>query len=267
MSESTVGVAGAMEAAEGVAAESVELGREERRSGDSPLAMRVYEGIRAQIVSGELRPDQKLLGEHQLAAVFQVSRPIVRDALQRLRDEGLIYSRRGAGSFVKVRPGQAAASATVGFAPVETIADIQRCYEFRLSIEPEHAYWAANRRDQKALDAMAAAVDLMRDATAAHQHREDADFAFHCAIAEATNNHYFVSSMLALRDHIHVGMKVHGSALLGPRRGLEGVFEEHVRIFEAIRDRHAERARETMRRHVEGSRDRVFEGRTLDLSL
>lgn len=244
-----------------------EAGREERRSGDSPLAMRVYEGLRAQIVSGELRPEQKLLGEHQLAAVFLVSRPVVREALQRLRDEGLISSRRGAGSFVKARPSHEGAIAQVGFAPVETIADIQRCYEFRLSIEPDHAHWAALRRNDHALQAIEAAVGLMRDATVAHQHREDADFAFHCAIAEATNNHYFASSMVALRDHIHVGMKVHGVSLLGPRRGLENVFREHVEIFEAIRARDAQRAKEAMRRHLEGSRDRVFEGRTLDLSL
>ena len=56
-------------------------------------------------------------------------------------------------------------------------------------------------------------------------------------------------------------------ALMGPGRGVEKVLGEHRAIFEAIRDRQAETARTLMRRHLEGSRDRLFEGRMLDLSL
>jgi GntR family transcriptional regulator, transcriptional repressor for pyruvate dehydrogenase complex len=73
--------------------------------------------------------------------------------------------------------------------------------------------------------------------------------------------------MQALRTHIAVGMKLHGLALMGPGRGLEKVLGEHRAIFEAIRDGKAEIARELMRQHLEGSRNRLFEGRVLDLSL
>src|SRR3954470_18434091 len=235
------------------------------RPGLTPLVQRVYQGLLVQISAGDYEPEQRLPGEHELAEQFLVSRPVVRDALSRLRGEGLIYSRRGAGSFVKARPGES--RALVGYAPVETIADIQRCYEFRLSIEPDHAYYAALRWNKRALDAIASALDLMQAATRAHHHREDADFAFHCAIAEATNNHYYLSSLQALKDHIAVGMKFHGTSLLGPQGGLAGVLDEHRGIFEAIRNRDADKARMAMRRHLEGSRDRVFEGKMLDLAL
>ena len=237
------------------------------RANRRPLLERVYQSLRGQILTGELKAEERLESEHQLAARFLVSRPVVRDALQRLREEKLIYSRRGAGSFVRMRPVQEPSERAFGFAPVETIADIQRCYEFRLTIEPEHAYQAALRWNVEALDAIGSAVDLMRDATLAHRHHDDADFAFHAAIAEATNNHYFLETMAALRAHISVGMHFHGVALLGPRGGLSGVFDEHAGIFQAIRKRDAQRARDLMRHHLEGSRDRIFEGRMLDLSL
>ena len=110
-------------------------------------------------------------------------------------------------------------------------------------------------------------VDLLSNATDQQRHREDADFAFHLAIADASNNHYYSSAMQALRTHIAVGMKLHGLALMGPGRGLEKVLVEHRSIFEAIRDGQAETARTLMRQHLEGSRDRLFEGRMLDLSL
>ena len=241
--------------------------REEGHSGHSPLVDRVYQRLRTQIVAKELRAEQRLPGEHQLAALFDVSRPIVRDALQRLREERLIRSRRGAGSFVLAQAGNNVTGRAVAFAPVETIADIQRCYEFRLMIEPENAYWAALRWNAPALDAISAAVELLRDATLAHSHREDADFAFHAAVADATNNHYYVTSMSALKDNICVGMKFHGMALMGPKSALLDVFHEHFGIFEAIRARDGVRAREAMRHHLVGSRDRVFERRLLDLSL
>lgn len=230
----------------------------------TPLVQRVYQMLLTKISRGDYQPDEKLPGEHELAGQYLVSRPIIREALKRLRDEGLIYSRQGAGSFVKVRVEE---SRTVGYSPVETIADIQRCYEFRLSIEPDSAHFAAQRWNAAALDAILAALDLMRDATQAHRHREDADFAFHCAIAQASNNHYYISSLQALKDHIAVGMKFHGVSLMGPHSGLVGVFTEHEAIFDAIRRRDGETARALMRTHLEGSRDRIFEGRALDLAL
>ncbi|CAO3457385.1 Transcriptional regulator, GntR family [Azospirillum argentinense] len=235
------------------------------RGRHTPLVQRVYQLLLTQISAGDYQPNERLPGENELATRFQVSRPIVREALRRLRDEGMIYSRQGAGSFVRATVEES--RPLLGYAPVETIADIQRCYEFRLTIEPDHAYHAALRRNDAALSNIVSALDLMADATRAHRHRDDADFAFHAAIADAANNHYYASSMQALKDHIAVGMKFHGSSLLGPSGGLSHVLEEHRGIFEAIRNRDADTARARMRRHLEGSRDRVFEGRVLDLSL
>jgi GntR family transcriptional repressor for pyruvate dehydrogenase complex len=232
-----------------------------RHAGPS-LVDKVYGELAQRIASGDYAPDQKLPGEHELAAIFDVSRPVLREALGRLREDGLIYSRQGSGSFV-----QAHAKAPFGYARVETIADIQRCFEFRISMESDAAHFAALRRSDDNLVQMEAALGLLREATKNRKHREDADYAFHLAISEATNNHYFATSLNALKDHVAVGMKLHGQSLMGPQPGLEAVFEEHKSIFEAIRDRDAEAARTAMRLHLETSRDRLFEGRLLDLSF
>lgn len=223
----------------------------------------VYGQLVQRIASGEYPPDHKLPGEHDLASLLGASRPVVREALGRMREEGLILSRQGAGSFVRAR----AEHRPLGFARVETIADIQRCFEFRIAMEADAAHFAALRRNDAGLEKMAAALGLLREATRKLRHREDADFAFHLAIAEAANNHYFSTSLNALKDHVAVGMKLHGLSLMGPPSGLEQVFGEHSDIYEAVRDRDADGARTAMRRHLESSRDRLFEGRLLDLSL
>ena len=54
---------------------------------------------------------------------------------------------------------------------------------------------------------------------------------------------------------------------MGPRLGLEKVFEEHNAIYQAIADGRAEDAERAMRLHLEGSRNRLFEDRVLDLSF
>ncbi|MEF2072013.1 FadR/GntR family transcriptional regulator [Consotaella aegiceratis] len=241
----------------------------EAKTQDAPrsralFSNRVYHLLSSRIASGEYAADQKLPSEKELALQFDVSRPIVREALERLRRDGLIYSRQGAGSFVR----QVVEQRLLGFPPVETIADIQRCYEFRLTIEPDAAFFAAQRRNAEGVERIAEVLELLRNATRQQRHREDADYAFHRSVSEASNNHYYVSAMRALRPHIGVGMKLHGMALMMPSHdGLQNVFEEHTGIYEAIRDGDAELARERMRQHLQDSRDRLFEGRLLDLSL
>jgi GntR family transcriptional regulator, transcriptional repressor for pyruvate dehydrogenase complex len=227
------------------------------------FADRVYQLLQTRISSGEYAADEKLPSEKELSDQFDVSRPIVREALDRLRKEGMIYSRQGAGSFVRLR----SEPRSLGFPPVETIADIQRCYEFRLTIEPEAAYFAAKRRNDAAIASIGQVVELLSTATDQQRHREDADFAFHMAVADAANNHYYSSAMQALRSHIAVGMKLHGLALMGPGRGLEKVLDEHRHIYDCIRNGDADTARTQMRAHLEGSRNRLFEDRVLDLSL
>lgn len=223
----------------------------------------VYDRLRRAIMNGEYHPDERLPGENTLAEQHQVSRPIVRAALLRLREEGLVTSRQGAGSFVStpVTP------KPLAFQPLETIADLQRCYEFRLTIEPAAAAMAAARRGDRALAEIGTCLQIMRDATERRSHREDADFDFHLAITAAANNQYFETSMRALKEHIAVGMKFHGLSLQTVRGGLDHVLDEHAAIFDAIAKGEAERAREAMLNHVTGSRDRLFEGRLLDLSL
>ncbi|MFV0333115.1 MAG: FadR/GntR family transcriptional regulator [Tropicimonas sp.] len=235
----------------------------ERTKRRTTLADRVYHLLYSRIINGDYPTNQKLPPEMTLAAEFDVSRPVLRTALERLRHEGMIYSRQGAGSYVRAH-----STMPVGYPRVETLADIQRCYEFRLNLEAEACALAAERRNATMLSEIENSLDLLRDATESQQHREDADFAFHVGIAKASNNHYFEASLRALREQINVGMTLHGNAIIteGPS-GLNEVLEEHKGIFDAIGQREPEKARALMRAHLEHSRDRLFGGGLLDLRM
>jgi GntR family transcriptional repressor for pyruvate dehydrogenase complex len=215
----------------------------------------VFERMHRAIKSGAYKPDERLPTEHELAAEFEVSRPVIREALRRLREQGLIYSRRGAGSFVRAL----GLREPLGFGQLENVADLLSCYEFRLTLEPAAAAAAASRHDDKTLSAIRQALELLRDATNRQSHREDADYQFHLAIARAANNSYFSTAMEALKDHISAGMKFHGISVKREAAGLSRVFGEHEAIAQAIADGDGAAARQLMQVHLEGSRERLFQ--------
>lgn len=215
----------------------------------------VFERMYRAIKSGAYKPDERLPTEHDLASEFEVSRPIIREALRRLREQGFIYSRRGAGSFVRA----VGMREPLGFGQLENVADLLNCYEFRLTVEPAAAAAAAERHDAASLAAIRQALELMRDATNRQSHREDADFQFHLAIARAAQNSYFFTAMEALKDHIAVGMRFHGASVKRETTGLTRVFAEHEAIAEAIAAREAAKARQLMQDHLAGSRERLFQ--------
>lgn len=76
------------------------------------LKVRVFEQavgqIRAAILSGQYKPGERLPTEADLSSVLGVGRSTVREAIRVLEAEGLVDSRRGAGTFVAQKPGLAA---------------------------------------------------------------------------------------------------------------------------------------------------------------
>ena len=73
------------------------------RNSNVPLHAQITEALQLQIERGELKAGENFPSERDLAERFGVSRMTVRQALQRLRHEGLIYRERGVGTFVANR--------------------------------------------------------------------------------------------------------------------------------------------------------------------
>jgi DNA-binding FadR family transcriptional regulator len=227
------------------------------------LVDNVYRQVFDRISRGQYPPDSKLPSENELSTQFSVSRPIVRDALKRLRDNGLIASRQGSRSYVLAQPKEKILS----FAPVGTLADIQRCYEFRETIETVAAYWAAKRRNEAALENLHALLKKLQSVTASRIYRNDLDFEFHLAIAAASNNPHFVTVLNALREQIEVGMRLYGMAILSPAGDLDEPADEHQQLYDAIKVGDADHASDVMRRHITNARKRLFGGTEFDLKL
>ena len=225
--------------------------------GEAKLSAGIYEQLFELIVAGEFPVNARLPSETELARRFGASRPVLREALARLRDDGLIVSRQGSGSYVKRRPDQA----VLQFVPVGSIADIQRCFEFRVGLEGAAAALAAARREEEDLANIRAAFQELEDCIAGGQLGVDADEHFHRAIAVATHNQYHVSVQASLQPHIALGMNLtRNLSLRRTAERLRLVQDEHLAVMRAIEKRDSEAARAAMETHIDNARRRMFEG-------
>ncbi|MBB3236760.1 FadR/GntR family transcriptional regulator [Phyllobacterium endophyticum] len=218
------------------------------------LSDRLYDTLRQLVEGGEWPEGTRIPPESVLVLKHGVSRPVVREALIRLRADGLIGSRQGSGSFVigstSVEPS--------GYRPIENVADLIQAFEFRYSIECDVAALAALRHTHEDLQAIHHAAHLV-----AGQPNDDgfgeADFAFHFALARASRNSMYESTLNMLRAQIVFGMRlVGGFAQQSVKTRSETVYEEHEAIVAAIAKRQAADAYQIMGRHLMNSRLRIL---------
>lgn len=220
------------------------------------LADRIYSDILNRIVEGEFKEGDRLLTEHALAERFATSRPTVREALARLRADGIIVTRRGSGTVVGRRPDPDARR----FAPVETLSDIRRCYEFRLVMETGAAELAADKAEDSDLHALRVAWNRMASAVEA-QESIDAhdDFAFRLAVARTSRNPFFVTMLSFIEEQIVFTSNL--SQTLSPLNALERqrlAQQELLEVLEAIEAHDRAKAAAAMDAHLRKSLERMF---------
>ena len=230
---------------------------EQARPHKGALNDRVYDYIVSQIIVGAFTLNARLPTEMQLAERLSVSRPVVRQALRRLKDDGLVVSRQGAGTFVVRRP----AHQVFSFAAVGSVADIQKCFAFRIALESEAAAIAAVEHDRESLDRLARALEDLERSLKSGTGGIDEDIAFHQTIAAASDNRFFLSTMTAIASQIRVGIGLNRSLTLEqPKSRRIAVQEEHGAVYDAVAARDADGARRLMHRHLESARLRIFVG-------
>jgi DNA-binding FadR family transcriptional regulator len=224
------------------------------------LGDRLYGQILEQIASGTLRPGDKLPSENQLCRLFNVSRPVVRQALVRLQADGLVATRKGLGTVVQNSPPEG----LTRFSQPSDVAHMLRCLELRLAVEGQAAAWAATRHTALELRRIGKALEMLEAQVIDGSITAAADFAFHQSVAAASGNILFEQVLQSLDEAIRRGMVI----ALGltrersPERA-QRVIDEHRAIYEAISRRDGQGAELAMRYHLDRVRQRVTD-RTRD---
>jgi len=219
------------------------------------LPDKIYSDILNRIIEGEYQEGDRLPTEHALAERFETSRPTVREALARLRADGIIVTRHGSGTTVARRPDPDVRR----FAPLETLSDIRRCYEFRIVIESGAAGLAAQMAGQGDIAVIQQAWDELERIVETRGIGTKDDFAFHYAVARASKNPFFITVMSFIEEQVVFSMNLSRNlSLVKTVERQRLVQAEHLAVLEAIRGRDEAAAAQAMRRHLENARDRMF---------
>jgi GntR family transcriptional regulator, transcriptional repressor for pyruvate dehydrogenase complex len=218
------------------------------------LPHRVASLLSREIESGEINPGERLPTEQQLAEKFGVSRNVVREAVARLRADGMIEARQGVGAFV-LAPEQRLAIRIDGEA-LKSAANMEHLFELRRILETESATLAAMRRSSSDLAAIKAALDRMSGEERWEEGSIEADLAFHREIARATGNSYIHTFISFVCEQIR--RSIHYARMTNPLHDLVEVnVGEHVRIYEALVAGDPAAAGHAMAAHIVGAAERV----------
>jgi GntR family transcriptional regulator, transcriptional repressor for pyruvate dehydrogenase complex len=206
---------------------------------------RIAERFVTAIALGEFVPDQRLPTERDLAAMLEVSRTTVREALQRLQASGYVTTRRGRGGGTFIRTGRGRDSdEMIRRTLVPLWEELSELLDFRRLVEQMIARAAARRRDEQDIEAIRRAVGEYARAADRDASRL-ADQALHQAIARATHNARLVGLSARIRREVSFGFDAEPYAPEVHHRALQ----QHPALADAVIAGNPDRAAEQAAAH------------------
>lgn len=206
-----------------------------------PLKEQAYQAIRTAILSGEFTPGQRLI-ETQLAKMLQVSRTPIREALRLLQSEDLVVE---AHNVLRV--------ATF------SVADALQLYDCRIALEQlsvtaacEHA---TDTQLQKLSLLVTQAQKLVQSEASGLTNFQllNIDYQFHRLLAESSGNLWLRS----LLDQVFDKMMLLRIQTIAQNRNVLEIRFEHQRVYEAVRSRDPQAAKQAIYDHLVAAKTRV----------
>jgi len=208
--------------------------------------------LERRILEGSLKPGDRLPPERELAVDLGVSRPSLREAIQKLASKGMLQSRQGGGTYVT------AALESTFFDPWQDMMGAhpnlrEDMLEFRRMLEGQAAEWAAERATAADLTRLELSFNALRDAFLANDadRRADVDIAFHQAVGEAAHNALLGHLSSALLRLMHDNIRLNLGELQDLPAAGRLLMSQHEAIYTAIRDRKPVAARSAAETHID----------------
>ena len=202
-------------------------------------ADRTFLQIRRDIVEGEIPAGSKL-SEVELSTKYQVSRAVIREAINRLTSCHLIERKANVGARV------------VSLSP-EGLVDL---YQVREALEGMAARLAAKNMSDDEIEDLLTLLDYHFDTekTGETYYQEAGDVDFHYRIIQGSKNSHLISMLTDGLYHL-VRMYRVQLGMVGPR--VSTAYDEHRHIAQAISNRDEELAEILMRRHILYSKNSI----------
>lgn len=213
----------------------------------------VAEQLEDAIVSGRLKPGDKLPPERDMLVDLATSRRSLREAIRVLEQKGLIETRLGVkgGSFVKV-PTTDSVSKSLALLIRFKKVPVKELAEFRLDLEGIVARRAAQRADDSDIDHLEKIVSKA-EAILGEPHAEFSDYQeidreYHLALAAAARNQLYASVLRIIHDNMSHYFKKH---IAYHKKRFHDHHKEMIEMVEAIKKRDGDKAFALASHHIQ----------------
>lgn len=209
--------------------------------------------IEEAIISGELKPHDRLPSERELQQLFGVGRASVREAVRILESNGMLEVRTGAisgGIFVKPLTTNTTVDGLQRLFLVEQISE-KELIEYRVAIESITVYWAAMRATDEDINNIAQIIEDMEEEDEPNwKEFHDYDLEFHLAVAKAAKNRINVLVMLAIRQTLLRIMQETFTNVMERSQVRNTLIREHKKILTLIQNKDGDAAKRLMTDHI-----------------
>jgi len=200
------------------------------------------------------RISEKLPSEMKLAKQYNVSRPIIREAMKLLQERGLITLKNGSGAYITRPETNTVMNAVSRIMQADKIS-AEELTQMRGILELSSVDLAVQQITDEQLQEMKRIITTFSDTTLPLKKRVSLDESFHIAIAQASGNNLMVMFITVLtsllRDYMGKGVLVDG--------GIDDGIRRHQEIFSALERRDAQAAHQAMVDHLRVSSENVKE--------
>lgn len=200
--------------------------------------------LKDSVLRGVVRPGERLPPERDLAALLNVSRSSLRQALKALQVMGVLEVKQGSGNYLSASAEHILREPANLLVPLRGIS-FGELYEARRAMEAEAAACAASRATADDIVKLRRELALMRSATNDLTSFVRIDAQFHHHIAVASGNSVFVWFQEMVNRVLWDGQLLHIRNV-----SLDTVLNDHERITDAIADGDVTGAREAMLTHL-----------------
>ncbi|MCB1763468.1 MAG: FCD domain-containing protein [Gammaproteobacteria bacterium] len=215
------------------------------------ISDQIAETLTTMIADGELKPGERLPAERTLASRLEVSRPSLREAIQKLNSKGLLKTRRGGGTYV--REGIDSAFVDPLLALLQELPQSRfDVLEVRHALEGTAAYYAALRGTNSDKETIQRKFDTMigKHGIGDPMDEARADAEFHLSIVEASHNLVLLHVMRALFTLLMNSISHNLEKLYTLPRVFQPLSNQHRRLMEAVLEGDPERARQAAQAHL-----------------
>ncbi|HEY8597114.1 MAG TPA: FadR/GntR family transcriptional regulator [Thermomicrobiales bacterium] len=224
---------------------------------DGRLHDDVSRQIARQIVLGKLPVGTTLPAETELIARFGVSRMVIREALRRLEEAGMIVIRHGRRTVIAAEEEWDVLDRLVltSYREEGLIGPLLRdSLRVRQMLEPAIAAEATQRVNPALLQALEDSLARQALLFAQPDTFLVEDIAFHNLLAAAMGNRILMRLLVTIRDLLHVSREVTNEF----PNAIPGALAAHRHIYDAVRSGEAARAYRAMKDHLDGTLPRVW---------